>query len=161
MTFAATEAALSADLSPRQGVESCLLRHMARAHHVSETCFERAEEAGDRRAAELRLAERMIAIFSRALAAFDRRRARRRGEAEAAREEQHAARFDHALHLAALADAAVGRKAKREAAGAAVAQAAGPQGDGTADGTASRPLSRQQRRAAERRLRKAGAAQGP
>ena len=86
MTYAATVAALSADLAPLEGVESILVRLMARAHAAAEACFDRAEGAEDavRRDAELRLAAQLGTAFIRALGALHRHRAQTREERKAA-----------------------------------------------------------------------------
>ena len=128
MTHAATEAALSADLVPLEGVEGCLVRLMARAHALAEACFERAEaaEADVRRDAELRLGARLGTLFARTLDAFHRHRAQLREELEAAAKVTQQARFDHVLGLAAIADAAVAQKAKRGASAAAEAPSPAP-----------------------------------
>ena len=160
MTYAATEAALSADLMPLEGVESVLVRLMARAAAMAEACFERAEAAQTdiRYDTELRLGARLGTLFTRTLGAFHRHRAQVREEIKTAVKDNQQARFDQVLHLAALADAAVARKAKGGATPAG--EAAKPRAESPPE--KARPLSRQQRRAAERRLRKAGGvAQGP
>ena len=151
MSFAAVQDALSADLLPAQGVESILLGHMAKASAFADDCFERAGKAKVRehRASELRLATRLTTLLARLLDALQRHREQTRKAVLAAYREKHQARFDQMLHLAAMADSAVERKAKR---------AAVPQGTVAPPEAASqdaRPLSRQQRRAAERRARKA------
>ena len=77
-----------------------------------------------------------------------------RDELNATFKDKQRAQFDHALQLAALADAAVAQKPKRDA--AAAKAAAPPAGAASSAGEAeARPLSRQQRRAEERRRRKA------
>ena len=165
MSHAATETMLSAGLAPAEGVESILVRHMARASHFTDDCFERAgkAEVPEHRAVWLRLATRLSSLLIRALDALQRHREQARKAAMAAYRDKSQARFDHVLHLAAIADKAAARKMTGGmAAGApAVAPASGEAGE--------RPLSRQQRRAAERQARKAEkrlrsaakAAQGP
>ena len=157
MSFAATETMLAAGLKPAEGVESLLLRHMARASHFADHCFDRAEKAevAEQSALWLRLATQLSSLFSRTLDALHRHRERARKAAVAAYREKDQARFDHVLGLAAMADAAVKQKAKRGGAPASLplgggpvppAAAAPPSGE-----VGERPLSRQQRRAAERR----------
>jgi len=164
---AATEAKLSADLMPLEGVESCLVRHMARAHALAEACFARAEQTGAevaeapiRRDADLRLGVRLATLFARALAAFNHHRAQIREELKTALKQDQRTQFDQVLHLAALADAAVAQKAKGGAPAEEDAEPA-PAAPSTDDAEAP-PLNRHQRRAASRRQRKAGGvAQGP
>ena len=158
MSHAATETVLSAGLAPAEGDESILVRHMARASPFADDCFERAgkAEVPEHRAVWLRLATRLSSLLIRALDALQRHREQARKAAMAAYRDKSQARFDHVLHLAAIADKAATRKMK-----GAAAPASGEAGE--------RPLSRQQRRAAERQARKAEkrlrsaakAAQGP
>ena len=154
------EAAFTADPISDEELEDSLRRLMARAEAFAWACFERAEKAESpvRRDAELRLACRLVTLVTRTFAALDRRRDHVRRQQTEARKTQQRARFDHALHLAKLADAAVAQKAKRDAAAGTAAQAPGA----SPDQAPAQPLSRQQRRAEERRRRKAERrAQGP
>ena len=157
------EAAFTADPRIEEEVEASLLRLMAQARDFAEECFARAKtaEAPVARATELRLACRLATLVTRTFTALDRHRDHVRRQQKETRKTQQRARFDHALQLAKLADAAVARKCKRDA---AAAKAAAPPVGATSStgGDQARPLSRQQRRAEERRRRKAERrAQGP